>query len=227
MDERVPDVLLLHLGSDRERCMFENYYSSLREEIKAKWVTKSMSNVNEQDVVNYLVDHEPEVVLAADAGITLSENEMLQYYLGRWVKAGGRLILAYLFPRFVKPANHARFYEILGLPWRPGDCFRTTFYLVPWLTGDQVHYEPPLEKSYSMTSQNLRNVERNHKQYVPINSSRVESFILPPKEVDIEECPAAYGKCGKGWVGYIGDVNFERGSQCLLLSMISKLITQR
>lgn len=49
-----------------------------------------------------------------------------------------------------------------------------------------------------------------------------QSAVFPAAAVDLQQCPAAFSKCGRGYVGYIGDVNNELGSQKLLMAMLGK-----
>jgi hypothetical protein len=222
----VPQVLLLQLGSAREVESFADLYTDLHNKIKAKFSTMTMTT--EAAAIDHLSTTTLQVALAVDAGIAMRANEELLYQLTCWVKAGGTLILACLFSRLVKPVYHTWLYEMFQLPWIPGDCFRTTFSLNPRMkaTFGPKNYST-LKPLYSMRSQNLRNVSVEEQVYAPTISSRVESFIFPPDQVDIEECPAAFTKCGEGFVGYIGDVNGEQGSQSLLIAMICKLHSVR
>lgn len=61
------------------------------------------------------------------------------------------------------------------------------------------------------------------KVYVPLEQSRVESRVFGPDPVDQSQSPAVWAKCGEGWLGFIGDVNNEKGSQKLLMAMLGKL----
>ncbi|KAK0491998.1 hypothetical protein EDD18DRAFT_1358419 [Armillaria luteobubalina] len=67
----------------------------------------------------------------------------------------------------------------------------------------------------------LLNVVRNHRIYAPSSSSHVESKVFGPNEipVDVDEAPCAYGPVGRGWFGYVGDVNNEDGSTRVVMAM--------
>ena len=58
--------------------------------------------------------------------------------------------------------------------------------------------------------------------YAPSSASRTQAMVFPPSTVDQAQTPAVLEKCGKGEVGYVGDVNGEEGTQALLLVMVGK-----
>lgn len=64
-----------------------------------------------------------------------------------------------------------------------------------------------------MKALHLRNAPASAKVYVPGDASRIESHVFPPEAVDSEQCAAAFQRLGQGFIGYIGDVNNESGSQ--------------
>lgn len=79
-----------------------------------------------------------------------------------------------------------------------------------------------LEGSYSMKTLHLKHVPADARVYVPEASSWTQSAVFPAAAVDLSQSPAAFAKCGRGYVGYIGDVNNEVGSQKLLMAMLGK-----
>ncbi|KAK0492005.1 hypothetical protein EDD18DRAFT_1109410 [Armillaria luteobubalina] len=72
-----------------------------------------------------------------------------------------------------------------------------------------------------LKSMTLLNVARRQRIYAPSPTSRVESNVFGPNEIsiDVNECPCAYGPVGRGWLGYVGDVNNEDGSTRVIMAM--------
>jgi hypothetical protein len=60
--------------------------------------------------------------------------------------------------------------------------------------------------------------------YSPTEESRVESLVFHPEKIKgVNEAPVAFAKVGRGWVGYVGDVNNEEGSHTVILAMLNLL----
>ena len=56
--------------------------------------------------------------------------------------------------------------------------------------------------------------------YRPCLDSVTQSRVFPPEPVDPSETAVALTKIGEGWLGYVGDVNNEQGSQDVILAML-------
>ena len=50
-------------------------------------------------------------------------------------------------------------------------------------------------------------------------------MVFPATNVDTAQFPAVWQKHGDGYVGFLGDVNNEAGSQTLLMAMLSKCLS--
>ncbi|KAL8746867.1 MAG: hypothetical protein Q9184_007687 [Pyrenodesmia sp. 2 TL-2023] len=113
-------------------------------------------------------------------------------------------------------------WSIFGLPWKYGDYHRTTFYLSQRMKNvigqDRA---ASLLREYSMKANHLKKVPERSRVYVPLEQSQTQSAVFPPSSVDQGQTPAAFHKYGEGWVGFIGDVNNEQGSQALLMAMLA------
>lgn len=131
--------------------------------------------------------------------------------------------MACLFGGFARPPQLDAFYTRIDLPWRFGDYHRTTFYWIPAssaISGPHLHTS--LEDSYSMKTFHLKYTAPTTRVYVPEASSRTQSMVFEPAEGDLHQCPAIFAPYGKGYIGYIGDVNNEEGSRKLLAAMLRK-----
>ena len=75
-----------------------------------------------------------------------------------------------------------------------------------------------------MKAVHLKGVPAEAKVYVPVDDSRVESHVFAPTRVDTLQSPAVFARCGKGRIGFVGDVNNEEGSRKLILAMVGKSV---
>ncbi|KAK0270633.1 hypothetical protein LTR35_010841 [Friedmanniomyces endolithicus] len=62
-------------------------------------------------------------------------------------------------------------------------------------------------------------VEPGDAVYWPTSASRTQSMVFAPQAVDTAQTPAVLGACGRGKVGYTGDVNHEEPTNWVVLAM--------
>lgn len=215
-------VLFLKLSPEYDS-IFNDLYAPVEAKIKTDFQTQEQRSIG--GARTYLSTTRPLVILAVDAGLlgNTSEHGQFQKELASYVSSGGTLIMACLFSSFARPPQLDAFYTRISLPWRVGDYHRTTFYRNPAfraIFGPQLHTS--LEDSYSMKTLHLQHVTQAARVYVPEASSRTQSMVFAPAEVDLQQCPAVFSPYGKGFIGYIGDVNNEEGSRKLLTAMLRK-----
>ena len=56
--------------------------------------------------------------------------------------------------------------------------------------------------------------------YRPSSDSVTQSHVFAPEPSNPNETAVAFTQVGEGWLGYIGDVNNEKGSQAVIFSML-------
>lgn len=219
-----PEVLFLKeflaRGEEGDR-LFRDIYGPLKTKIKTKY--KTQKKRCGRAARSSLMGRKPMVILSVDAGLLGKRKSYVdfQFELVEYVRNGGTLILACLFSGNASPELHDAMLARFGLPWKYGDYHRSTFFRNPAfrdVLGPQLYNS--LEESYSMKTLHLKHVPADTRVYVPEASSRTQSAVFPAAAVDLQQCPAAFAKCGRGYVGYIGDVNNELGSQKLLMAML-------
>lgn len=88
------------------------------------------------------------------------------------------------------------------------------------LLGDEGY--STLAPTCSLKALHLKNVAPQSRVYAPSKESLTQSMVFAPSAVDLQQCPAAFSRCGKGFLGYLGDVNNEEESQALLISLLGK-----
>ncbi|KAL9591476.1 MAG: hypothetical protein Q9179_007684 [Wetmoreana sp. 5 TL-2023] len=221
MSDSSAQVLYLRLGDDAQIGIFNDLYESLQSQIDTKYSTTEVKSA--AAVKPLLSSPSLKAILVVDGGLSGGRCTALQTQLARYIKAGGTLIFCCLFSSFVSPLNADRLWSNFAMPWKFGDYHRSTFYLSQKATpafGNQ--RAATLEREYSMKAVHLKDSTVDSKIYVPLEQSRVESMVFAPRPVDQSQSPAVWAKCGEGWLGFIGDVNNEQGSQKLLMVMLGK-----
>ena len=77
-----------------------------------------------------------------------------------------------------------------------------------------------LLNEYSQKAVFLSNVAQSDSLYLPSSDSMTQSLVFSPQSVKQDQTPLAFTKVGDGWLGYVGDVNNEQGSQAVILAML-------
>lgn len=219
-------VLYLRLEDGGQPELFEDLYRGIRSHIAAKYTTMEVKDA--PDVQNLLSSPSLKAILVVDGALSQGKHIALQTQLARFVKAGGVLVFCCLFSNFVSPDNANKLWKKFDLPWTYGDYHRSTFYLsqkAKTVFGSQ--RAVTLEREYSMKTLHLEGSTVDSRVYVPLEQSRTQSMVFPPDTVDQSQSPAAWAKSGDGWLGFIGDVNNEKGSQKLLMVMLGESLTGR
>ncbi len=211
------------LGTKNE--LFRELYAPLLSNIIAHFTT---IEVDYTKVKELFTDGKPRVVLAVDGHLTRRNYEGLHAQLAEYTKGGGAVICCCNFSSFCRPPDLNRFLARFGFQWKCGDYQRTTFAVniaFKHIFGASAFSE--LETSCSMKALHVANVPCDDRIYGPTSMSRTESRVFPAESVDQSQSPAALGRCGEGYLGYLGDVNNEECSQALLMVMISTLCSSR
>ncbi|KAL8716071.1 MAG: hypothetical protein Q9225_006241 [Loekoesia sp. 1 TL-2023] len=214
-------ILFLRLGDNAQISIYDDLYKSLHNQIASLCSTTEAKTL---PAAQSLLSTQPfKAVLAVDGGIAIRRNNTLQRQLASYAKNGGTVIFCCLFSSFVRPPDMDKLWQNFEQSWKSGDYHRTTFYLsqkIKTVLGGQ--RAAGLEREYSAKALHLKDVPVASKVYVPLEQSRIESRVFAPEAVDNSQTSAAYHKYGDGWLGYIGDVNNEEGSQALLLAMLGR-----
>lgn len=77
-----------------------------------------------------------------------------------------------------------------------------------------------LPSEYSQKAVFLNNVISADSVYRPPSEPVTQSRVFQSESVDPEEVAVAFTRIGEGWLGYLGDVNNEQGSQRVIMSML-------
>lgn len=144
-----------------------------------------------------------------------------------WVTAGGRFVIGGPGVSHMRPDAMNEMLSGLGLPWQMLEYMRTTHFrndanplfaaLPPKAVARSL-----LPQSYSMKSIMLKGVAEQDALYRSTEESQVESLAMAMGggKMSAGKVAVAATAVGRGWIGWVGDVNQESGSDkvvCFLL----------
>ncbi|KAG8989574.1 hypothetical protein FRB94_014307 [Tulasnella sp. JGI-2019a] len=187
---------------------FTDMYGSLIDALSSK--AKLINTKTAQDAIQHLSDATKVAslfgVLVVDGGIVHKKYKTVATRLLEYVKNGGMVIFGFGYPSFTRPSDSNTFFaNQMGLPWKFGAYHRETFVLSSVVARFmQPKYRAGV-KDYSMKAVQMKDVPVDARVYV---STEEEN-----------QTAAACQKVGKGYFGWIGDVNTEEGSTWLVLMM--------
>lgn len=136
---------------------------------------------------------------------------------------GGTVITGFAFPSFMNMSRFQRFFKQFGKNWTGGSYERRDFIRNDGNNSTQIQNPiqefrrrsgNPLPKSYSMKALSAKGVTRDEAVYLN------ERFQNPKQKGDDLEAPVAFASVGKGWLGYLGDVNIEAPTQLVAKAML-------
>lgn len=213
-----PQVLLLQPSTGLQADILKDLYKPLLTKIEQQYRTKKVDFTRTNDL---FANVQPSVVLAVDGVLSAKKYGALHHQLAQYAKDGGTVILCCLFSSFCSMPNMCRLFATFGLQWKNGDYHRNTFTLNEVFEprfGTQLY--STLDSSYCVKALHVKHVPYNARVYLPALESITQSHGFLVTSADTAQSPAVFTTCGRGFLGYIGDVNNEGGSQALLLAMI-------
>ena len=155
-------------------------------------------------------------MFAIDGGISKQPYANFHHLLAKYAQAGGTVILGCLFSRFCRPPDTAALFQNFDLQWKTGNYERDTFSLNPaahGVFGEDVY--ATLAPSYSMKALHLKGA-------VPASAKIYTAEDEAPTAVDSQQSPTVFARYGRGFVGYVGDVNQEEGSNALVMAILGQ-----
>lgn len=217
-----PKIVLLSL--ERQPWMDE-MYGALFTALRDKADVTEITTPEEADDLFLTSTNKPNIIIATDASLTNAKFRKQQDAAVTYVRShGGTLLLACLFSSFAPPPDIKTFFAALGLAWESGDYHRTEFSLNTSNTSVPNSAKALLATRYSQKALHLQHMATRDALYLPTASSFIQSRVFGPGPVgDRRQTPAALGRCGMGWVGYVGDVNGEVETEGVVLAMCGLL----
>ncbi|KAL8388755.1 hypothetical protein RB599_010080 [Gaeumannomyces hyphopodioides] len=209
-----PRIALISLNF---RPFFDETYSSLITELESKARLQRAKKAN--SAIRLLSEQpQPSAVLITDEALTDDENAHVWEAVLQYVRQGGTSVIMGHFSTFVKAAAVKPFFAKAGLPWESGSYHRTTFVLDRAVVGDGLATKLPPQ--YSQKAVLVKNVAPADAWYHSDENSVIESLVFPPTSANITgETAVAFANVERGKLGYVGDVNPEKGSEAVILTM--------
>ncbi|KAK2744837.1 hypothetical protein FQN57_004161 [Myotisia sp. PD_48] len=210
-----PHILLLSLAPD---ISFADRYSDVACELFRRSQFQQVSTL--RDALDYFRDTVPSAVIVSDGGITKPCNTAVRTQLKNYLTHGGIVIFGLDFPYFVGRSNlDTLFHNYFGLPWKSGDFEETTVFLNLHVA-DAIPSAGQLVREYDLGALYLKHVKREEALYLPSPDYMVDRCrVRPERRTELDHSPVAWTKLGGGWIGYIGDVNRNPGSDEALFAM--------
>ena len=216
-----PFVLLISLQNES---FFDDIYGHMLAALHAQHdVTQALSASH---ALECLAMPKLVAVLVTDAGITEKRNQKVVSALVDFARNGGHVVVGCLFNNFITGDGFHRFFENgWGLPWHRGSYHRTTHYLNPDAVGRMtINDSRKLPQSFSMKAIHVAGAVREQVVYGPTRDSHLESMVWAPAPINnLEESPAVYVPIGKGFLGFLGDVDGEVEATNVILAMLGLL----
>ncbi|MCJ1408151.1 hypothetical protein MMC19_002224 [Ptychographa xylographoides] len=171
--------------------------------------------------LQYLSSNDVKAIVLGDGELIRNEYTNLRRHIVEFAESGGIVLLASLFSSMIGPIECNRFFrDPWGLQWKSGSYERTVYHVNP-LRGHGLDVKD-LPESYSQKAVSLKHVAIEDRVYIPTTESWTQYLVFPSMPVDdLDQAPVAFTKVGKGFLGYVGDVNSEEESTAVVLAMLN------
>ncbi|KAG7672885.1 hypothetical protein Ndes2526B_g08357 [Nannochloris sp. 'desiccata'] len=213
-----PIIYYFGTEDDDEFSLIPDCCQQLFKKLRSKFRFEHVDDV--ATAFNVLNDPDPstKIVLAVTPWAATTKAKLP---LKKFIERGGILFCCAQFSSHITPPEANAFFQKMGFPWKFGGYCRTDDQVTPTAAARFSN----LPDSYSNKATRLANVDPADRIYAPTAESRVQSHVFAAHPVNTEEASAVLGKCGKGYLGYIGDVNDEVESAIVVASICKELIS--
>ncbi|KAH9823421.1 hypothetical protein DFH28DRAFT_947172 [Melampsora americana] len=203
------DILMIHPTDwySFHHDMYQDFHNQIESRYKiqeAKTIDESLAALDTHP--------KPKVVLLVHGEICDKEHSMVIKKVGSYAKQGGTVIMCLNFASFLQfSTTEWIFQKTLGLTWQLGAYTRQDFKLNKMFKNV---FKDRLESDYNAKALNITNTSEHSQIYKVTEMVKRESPIIFERYTET------------GFIGYIGDVNNELGSQAVLLAMLDKAINK-
>ena len=202
-------------------------YEPLINYMREKWTSTAFRTTVES--LNLKSENRPRVILMVNENVTKIGYVNLRSELAKYVETGGTLILCCWFP------TKSTTWGINALLWE----FKCNWTVKEGLEGfvrTNLTLNPALKQTIGDNSFNylepIYAIEAVHIQGVSVAdqvylaSSEQEYTSVGAVDPNAEGTPSAFRKHGRGFLGYVGDIGLQSGTQALILSMIREFLSE-
>ena len=210
-----PPILLISINKD-----------SFIDEITSHMVTAlqrrgpMLEATTPRDASTKITAHIPSTILITTADFAKKRNAALHSKVVEYTRAGGTVIICGQFCNFIEPPHFDTFMaSVWDLPWKFGDYHRSTYIPNP-IRRPKVQHGLP--ESYCVKAVHIQGAAAEDMVYITTPRSRIQSHVFPPDSAhNPGQAPIAFTAFGKGYLGYVGDVNQEAHTTAVILAMCS------
>ena len=198
------------------------------ENIEAAATVYKLESDDLDSLIALLKEHQTASLYIAEPDLTTSEYCALSDFIVDWVRNGGTAVLGGGFSSWVNPAEFDSWMvNAWQLPWKIGQYTRSTVHYQSAAKGPARHpnWRNGLLAAYSSKAVYLSHVDEPHRWYIDVvevdYDEDSEEEDAPRDTIDIDhQTSVAFARVGRGWLGYTGDVNAEKGTCLATLSML-------
>ncbi|CAG8972943.1 hypothetical protein HYALB_00001363 [Hymenoscyphus albidus] len=203
-----PEVLLLSLALQP---FFDDSYTSLIDALSA--VSKIKRTRLSDGAIRYLEANNPKA----------AKNKAVLEKVKSYARKGGRVIIGLHFTCFNDMDVFDKFFGGgLGLQWRSGDYYhRTDFQFNPSCRLPAYVCKESLPLNINLKVLHIKNAQPHEKIFVPVPGAKTQSLmgVLPSTAVDQSQAAVAGVVYGSGFLFYVGDVNAEKDSDTIIMTL--------
>lgn len=210
-----PELIILRLGTDKS--VFDEKFGDKVSIIKETFVTKELFG----DVLHPVNEPRLKAVIVVPTQIGSLNQAEIRARLSRFVRAGGTVIVAFLFLTAGDDWELDSIFWDLKRQWRVDNSAHRHARLKLSLNKsikDKIGYaSSKLPKAYDMEAVKITGVAQSEMVYVD-----TKSYLSGNPAGDCYiGCPSAFARVGSGHLGYIGDLRVDSGTVALLIAMLS------
>ncbi|KAI1402573.1 hypothetical protein F4819DRAFT_507488 [Hypoxylon fuscum] len=176
--------------------------------IKEKANVYQASYSKHDAATNLLIDHpDAQAIWIVDPDIATPKFKDLSDKVVDYARNGGTVVLGGFFSMSISANNFDRWMnEAWGLSWRYGQYETSTVIFQSSAVGPRDFWRDGLAAAYTQKGVFLKNVSASDSWYASLPSSASESFVFKSIPIQVETS-IAFGKVGKGWLGFTGDIH--------------------
>ncbi len=209
-----PELIILRLGTDKS--VFDEKFGDKVSIIKETFVTKELFG----DVLHPANEPRLKAVIVVPTQIGSLNQAEIRARLSRFVRAGGTVIVAFLFLTAGDDWELDSIFWDLKRQWRVDNSAhrhaRLKLSLNESMKDKMGYASSKLPKAYDMEAVKITGVAQNEMVYVD-----TKSYLSgDPAEDCYIGCPSAFARVGSGHLGYIGDLRVDSGTVALLIAML-------
>ncbi|KAI1380686.1 hypothetical protein F4677DRAFT_404302 [Hypoxylon crocopeplum] len=169
-----------------------------------------------------LLDDHPSAraIWVIDPDIATSKHKDLSDRVVDYARNGGIVILGGFFSMSIRQPEFDKWMrDAWDLPWRSGQYETTTVVFQSAAVGPRDFWRDGLAAAYTQKGMFLQNVAPSESWYASLTGATSESFVFGPVPIEAQTS-IAFGKVGKGWLGWTGDIHNREETAAAVRAMM-------